>query len=110
MMAGRAIGIRWRQKVEMTGSRSWWLHPGHSLRDSSAARGQQLCSMKPVSEQILFSVHLTEVFLRGFIGAVTFTGSVGGVWVNCAAKFSRPLMLPNRQQLNLAAKVVSFHS
>ncbi len=51
---------------------------------------------------------MTEVFLGIFIGAVTFTGSVVAFGKLRGKISSRPLMLPNRHKLNLAALVVSF--
>ncbi|MEN1656217.1 NAD(P)(+) transhydrogenase (Re/Si-specific) subunit beta, partial [Pseudomonas aeruginosa] len=51
---------------------------------------------------------LTEVFLGIFIGAVTFTGSVVAFGKLCGKISSKPLMLPNRHKMNLAALIVSF--
>ena len=42
------------------------------------------------------------------IGAVTFTGSVVAFGKLCGKISSKPLMLPNRHKMNLAALVVSF--
>ena len=53
------------------------------------------------------TIHLVEVFLGVFIGAVTFTGSVVAA-LKLAAKISaNPLMLPHRHLLNLLALLVS---
>ena len=54
------------------------------------------------------NIHLTEVFLGIFIGAVTFTGSIVAFGKLRGKISSKPLMLPNRHKLNLAALVVSF--
>ena len=58
-------------------------------------------------------IHLVEVFLGVFIGAVTFTGSVvaygkvnGGFSLPIFK--SKPLVLPGRHFLNIAALVISF--
>lgn len=59
-------------------------------------------------EPILVNIHLTEVFLGIFIGAVTFTGSVVAFGKLRGKISSKPLMLPNRHKMNLAALVVSF--
>jgi NAD(P) transhydrogenase subunit beta len=48
------------------------------------------------------------VFLGIFIGAVTFTGSIVAFGKLRGKISSKPLMLPNRHKLNLAALVVSF--
>ena len=53
------------------------------------------------------SVHLVEVFLGVFIGAVTFTGSVVAFLKLSARIPSKPLVLPHRHKLNLLALVVS---
>ena len=83
MVIGGVIGIRLAKKVEMT--------------------------EMPELVAILHSfVGLTEVFLGIFIGAVTFTGSVVAFGKLCGKISSKPLMLPNRHKMNLAALVVSF--
>ena len=58
-------------------------------------------------------IHLVEVFVGVFIGAVTFTGSVvaygklnGGFSLPIFK--SKPLVLPGRHLLNIAALVISF--
>jgi proton-translocating NAD(P)+ transhydrogenase subunit beta len=53
------------------------------------------------------AVHLVEVFLGVFIGAVTFTGSVVAFLKLSARIRSAPLMLPARHWLNLLALLVS---
>ncbi|PQQ35646.1 NAD(P)(+) transhydrogenase (Re/Si-specific) subunit beta, partial [Photorhabdus luminescens] len=60
------------------------------------------------AEPVMENIHLTEVFLGVFIGAVTFTGSVVAFGKLCGKISSKPLMLPNRHKLNLAALVISF--
>ncbi len=52
-------------------------------------------------------VHLVEIFLGVFIGAVTLTGSIVAFLKLSARMSSKPLMLPKRHWLNLAALVVS---
>jgi NAD(P) transhydrogenase subunit beta len=52
-------------------------------------------------------VHLVEIFLGVFIGAVTFTGSIVAFLKLSARISSKPLMLPARHWLNLLALVVS---
>ncbi|GAA1150548.1 Re/Si-specific NAD(P)(+) transhydrogenase subunit beta [Ornithinicoccus hortensis] len=53
------------------------------------------------------TIHLVEVFLGIFIGAVTFTGSVIAALKLSAKISANPLMLPHRHLLNLLALVVS---
>ena len=53
------------------------------------------------------TIHLVEVFLGVFIGAVTFTGSIVAFLKLSGRVKSSPLMLPARHWLNLAALVVS---
>src|SRR4051794_22028998 len=53
------------------------------------------------------SIHLIEVFLGVFIGAVTFTGSVIAYLKLSAKMKSAPLTLPGRNWLNLGALLVS---
>ncbi len=74
---GDAIGIRMAKKVEMTGCRAG--------RDSAQFRGHgggmvgfssYLCRHDASLAPVLVNIHLTEVFLGIFIGAVTFTGSI----------------------------------
>lgn len=57
---------------------------------------------------VLVNIHLTEVFLGIFIGAVTFTGSIVAFGKLRGKISSKPLMLPNRHKMNTAALVVSF--
>ena len=52
-------------------------------------------------------MHLVEVFLGVFIGAVTFTGSIIAYLKLSAKMKSAPLTLPGRNWLNLGALVVS---
>jgi NAD(P) transhydrogenase subunit beta len=52
-------------------------------------------------------LHLVEVFLGVFIGAVTFTGSIVAFLKLSARIKSSPLMLPARHWLNLLALLVS---
>jgi len=54
------------------------------------------------------NIHLVEVFVGVFIGAVTFTGSVVANLKLSARISSKPLMLPRRHLLNLAAVIVSI--
>jgi len=52
--------------------------------------------------------HLGEVFLGVFVGAVTFTGSVLAALKLAGRVPGRPITLPGRNKLNLAALLVSL--
>lgn len=54
------------------------------------------------------TIHLVEVFLGIFIGAITFTGSIVAFGKLNGKISSAPLQLPHKHKLNLAALVVSF--
>lgn len=56
----------------------------------------------------MLNIHLVEVFLGIFIGAVTFTGSVVAFGKLRGLISSKPLMLPHRHKLNLVAVLVSL--
>ncbi|MCL1115256.1 MULTISPECIES: Re/Si-specific NAD(P)(+) transhydrogenase subunit beta [Shewanella] len=56
----------------------------------------------------MLNIHLVEVFLGVFIGAVTFTGSIVAFAKLRGLISSKALMLPHRHKLNLLAVVVSF--
>ncbi|MCH1923918.1 Re/Si-specific NAD(P)(+) transhydrogenase subunit beta [Shewanella sp. C32] len=56
----------------------------------------------------MLNIHLVEIFLGIFIGAVTFTGSIVAFGKLRGVISSKPLMLPHRHKLNLLAVVVSF--
>ena len=53
-------------------------------------------------------IHLAEVFLGIFIGAVTFTGSIVAFGKLRGIIDSSALMLPHRHKMNLAAGIFSF--
>jgi len=58
-------------------------------------------------EGSLGNIHSVEVFLGVFIGAVTLTGSVVAFLKLSARISSKPLTLPQRHKMNLAALLVS---
>lgn len=57
---------------------------------------------------IMLNIHLVEVFLGVFIGAVTFTGSIVAFGKLNGFLSSKSLMLPHRHKMNLFAGIVSF--
>ena len=114
MVIGSGIGLKLANKVEMTqmpelvailhsfvglaavlvGFNSYF-DAGHSVVITAA-------------QQVAMNIHLTEIFLGIFIGAVTFTGSIVAFGKLSGSISSSALMLPNRHKMNLAAGVVSF--
>ena len=56
----------------------------------------------------MLSIHLVEVFLGIFIGAVTFTGSIVAFGKLRGSISSKALMLPHRHKLNLLAVLASL--
>lgn len=109
MIIGGAIGIRLAKRVEMTEMPELVaiLHSFVGLAAVLVGFNSYLYHEAGL-EPILVNIHLTEVFLGIFIGAVTFTGSVVAFGKLCGKISSKPLMLPNRHKMNLAALVVSF--
>ncbi|GAA1991223.1 Re/Si-specific NAD(P)(+) transhydrogenase subunit beta [Terrabacter lapilli] len=104
MAIGAAIGIWRARRVEMTGMPEL-IAMLHSFVGAAAV----LVGVNTflASGGAGDSVHLVEIFLGVFIGAVTFTGSIVAFLKLSARISSRPLMLPARHWLNLAALVVS---
>jgi NAD(P) transhydrogenase subunit beta len=114
MVVGSGIGLRLANKVEMTqmpelvailhsfvglaavlvGFNSYF-DAGHSVIVTAA-------------EQTAMSIHLSEIFIGIFIGAVTFTGSIVAFAKLRGTISSSALMLPHRHKMNLAAGVLSF--
>src|SRR4051812_6785425 len=104
MGIGATIGIWRARRVEMTGMPEL-IAMLHSFVGAAAV----LVGLNTflASDGAGDSVHLVEIFLGVFIGAVTFTGSIVAFLKLSARISSRPLMLPARHWLNLAALVVS---
>ncbi|RPD97849.1 Re/Si-specific NAD(P)(+) transhydrogenase subunit beta [Candidatus Pantoea deserta] len=109
MVIGGAIGIRLAQKVEMTEMPELVaiLHSFVGLAAVLVGFNSYIAHA-PGLPAVMENIHLTEVFLGIFIGAVTFTGSVVAFGKLRGKISSRPLMLPHRHKLNLLALVVSF--
>ncbi|WP_297207647.1 Re/Si-specific NAD(P)(+) transhydrogenase subunit beta [uncultured Pluralibacter sp.] len=109
MVIGGAIGIRLARRVEMTEMPELVaiLHSFVGLAAVLVGFNSYI-DHQPGMTPVLANIHLTEVFLGIFIGAVTFTGSLVAFGKLRGKISSKPLMLPNRHKLNLAALVVSF--
>jgi len=77
---------------------------GHSESFNLAKFAAQLSD----TQQMALNIHLVEVFLGVFIGAVTFTGSIVAFGKLRGLINSSALMLPHRHRMNLVAGIVSF--
>lgn len=116
MVVGGTIGMRLAKKVEMT-QMPELVAILHSFVGLAAVlvgynsyfelQGNMLA---PITDEqhVAHNIHLVEVFLGVFIGAVTFTGSVVAFGKLRGVINSAALMLPHRHKMNLAAGVVSF--
>ncbi|MCW2254803.1 NAD(P) transhydrogenase subunit beta [Providencia alcalifaciens] len=109
MVIGAVIGIRLAKKVEMTEMPELVaiLHSFVGLAAVLVGFNSFIASEGHI-DAVMENIHLTEVFLGIFIGAVTFTGSIVAYGKLSGKMSSKPLALPNRHKLNLAALVVSF--
>src|SRR6476469_6773056 len=104
LLIGAVIGTRVARRVEMTHMPEMIaiLHSFVGLAAVLVGFNSYL-----TEESASDTVHLAEVFIGIFIGAVTFTGSIVA-YLKLAAKIrSAPLTLPGRNWLNLGALVVS---
>lgn len=110
MVIGGAIGIYLAKKVEMTEMPELVaiLHSFVGLAAVLVGFNSYLDHSPVVMDAVMVNIHLTEVFLGIFIGAVTFTGSIVAFGKLRGIISSKPLMLPQRHKLNLVALVVSF--
>ncbi|MGC1020306.1 Re/Si-specific NAD(P)(+) transhydrogenase subunit beta [Pantoea agglomerans] len=109
MVIGGAIGIRLAKKVEMTEMPELVaiLHSFVGLAAVLVGINSYI-DHAPGLPAVMENIHLSEVFIGIFIGAVTFTGSLVAFGKLCGKISSQPLALPHRHKLNLLALVVSF--
>jgi len=109
MVIGGAIGIRLAKKVEMTEMPELVaiLHSFVGLAAVLVGINSYI-DHAPGLPAAMENIHLSEVFIGIFIGAVTFTGSLVAFGKLCGKISSRPLTLPHRHKLNLLALVISF--
>ena len=109
MLVGGAIGV-WRAlRVEMTGMPQLiaMLHSFVGLAAVLVGYNTWLIAEDTAAAGSGHdAVHLTEIFLGVFIGAVTLTGSVVAFLKLSARIPSSPLMLPGRHLMNLVALLV----
>lgn len=108
MIIGGAIGIYYAKKVEMTE-----MPELVAILHSFVGLAAVLVGFNTYLDHgdltgAMLTIHLVEIFLGVFIGAVTFTGSIVAFGKLRGIISSKPLMLPHRHKLNLAAIIVSF--
>jgi NAD(P) transhydrogenase subunit beta len=114
MVIGGSVGIHYAKKVEMTQMPELVaiLHSFVGMAAVLVGYNSYLEPPAPVSTDLAgihaeHVIHLVEVFLGVFIGAVTFTGSVVAFGKLRGTISSSPLNLPHKHKMNLAAIVVS---
>ncbi|OOE34893.1 NAD(P) transhydrogenase subunit beta [Salinivibrio kushneri] len=108
MVIGGAIGIYYAKRVEMTEMPELvaMLHSFVGL--AAVLVGFNTYIDHPPLTGAMLNIHLVEIFLGVFIGAITFTGSIVAFGKLRGVISSKALTLPHRHKLNLAAVVVSF--
>jgi NAD(P) transhydrogenase subunit beta len=113
MAIGAAIGIWRARRVEMT-QMPELIAILHSLVGAAAVLvgynsflTENGLSAALRLEGSLANIHSVEVFLGVFIGAVTLTGSVVAFLKLSTRISSKPLTLPQRHKMNLAALLIS---
>ena len=108
MIIGGAVGLYQAKKVEMT-QMPELIAMLHSFVGLAAVLVGFNSYIYPIDVDIdMHTIHLVEVYLGVFIGAVTCSGSLVA-WGKLNGKIaSKPLQLPNRHMLNLAALLLSL--
>ncbi|EGR0309445.1 Re/Si-specific NAD(P)(+) transhydrogenase subunit beta [Vibrio cholerae] len=108
MVIGGGIGIHYAKKVEMT-EMPELVAILHSFVGMAAVLVgfNSYIDAPGAATHAEHVIHLVEVFLGIFIGAVTFTGSIVAFGKLRGIIKSTPLNLPHKHKLNLAALVVS---
>jgi NAD(P) transhydrogenase subunit beta len=108
MVIGGAIGIHLAKKVEMTEMPELVaiLHSFVGMAAVLVGYNSYIAApeMATHAEHV---IHMVEVFLGVFIGAVTFTGSIVAFGKLRGVISSSALNLPHKHKMNLAAVVVS---
>ncbi|MGR2889936.1 Re/Si-specific NAD(P)(+) transhydrogenase subunit beta [Vibrio vulnificus] len=114
MVIGGGIGIHYAKKVEMTEMPELVaiLHSFVGMAAVLVGYNSYLeppapVSLDPAVMHAEHVIHLVEVFLGVFIGAVTFTGSIVAFGKLRGIISSSPLNLPHKHKMNLAAIVIS---
>ncbi|PKH89142.1 Re/Si-specific NAD(P)(+) transhydrogenase subunit beta [Colwellia sp. Bg11-28] len=114
MVVGSGIGLRLANKVEMTQMPELVaiLHSFVGLAAMLVGFNSYFDSGHSVvltaAQHTAMKIHLSEIFIGIFIGAVTFTGSIVAFAKLRGTISSSALMLPHRHKMNLAAGIFSF--
>ncbi|ENI4488568.1 Re/Si-specific NAD(P)(+) transhydrogenase subunit beta [Vibrio fluvialis] len=108
MVIGGAIGMHFAKKVEMTEMPELVaiLHSFVGMAAVLVGYNSYLDAPE-VATHAEHVIHLVEVFIGVFIGAVTFTGSIVAFGKLRGIIKSSPLNLPHKHKLNLTAIVIS---
>ncbi|MDG3085569.1 Re/Si-specific NAD(P)(+) transhydrogenase subunit beta [Vibrio hannami] len=114
MVIGGGIGIYYARKVEMTEMPELVavLHSFVGMAAVLVGYNSFLAPPAPISSDPAgihaeHVIHLVEVYLGVFIGAVTFTGSIVAFGKLRGVISSSPLSIPHKHKWNLLAMVVS---
>jgi NAD(P) transhydrogenase subunit beta len=109
MVIGGGIGIHYAKKVEMTEMPELVaiLHSFVGLAAVLVGYNSYL-DHGVILDQAMLNIHLVEVFLGVFIGAVTFTGSIVAFCKLRGVISSSPLSIPHKHKWNLAAIISSI--
>ena len=108
MLIGSAIGVYMAKRVAMTEMPELIaiLHSFVGLAAVFVGVNSYLDHSQELTP-VMKNIHLVEVFLGVFIGAVTFTGSLVAFGKLRGTMSSKALNLPHRHKLNLLALLVS---
>jgi NAD(P) transhydrogenase subunit beta len=108
MVIGGSIGIYYAKKVEMT-EMPELVAVLHSFVGMAAVLVgyNSYIDAPEIANNAEHVIHMVEVFLGVFIGAVTFTGSIVAFGKLRGVIKSSALNLPHKHKMNLAALVVS---
>src|SRR5699024_4932944 len=107
MVIGAGIGIYKAQRVEMT-QMPELIALLHSFVGLAAVLvGFNSYAMAADISPEMHTIHLVEVYIGIFIGAITLTGSIVAYGKLSGKLNSKPLVLPHKHLLNLGALVLS---
>ncbi len=104
------IGIMLARKVEMTSMPQLVaiLHSFVGLAAVLVGYGSYLDPHTQMLTGTLHTIHLVEIFIGVFIGAITFTGSIVA-WGKLDGKIrSKPLVYPGRHAVNILLVIISI--